>query len=194
MDHNRSAQGAAAASGASVALNERPQRVRTSREHLGQADKHIAECKTHIARQPEAIRKKEREGHDAHLARSVLRILEDTLTKFVALEDGLRQMTGNNGREPAVLSLRGGRPIILRLSIKQNGPMSALGGSGRATPNEVGRLWTHLGHRPDQCHPPRSEQFMPAPKTCRPTPAKLEGAATRLSRGSRGRCTLTVDA
>ena len=52
------------------------------REHLAQADRHIAETKDRIARQKEVIAELERGLHETDLAVSMLRTLEQSLRAF----------------------------------------------------------------------------------------------------------------
>ena len=52
------------------------------REHLAQADRHIAECKDHIARHYNFIREIEQRGQDASWAKGMLASLKETLRIF----------------------------------------------------------------------------------------------------------------
>jgi hypothetical protein len=52
------------------------------REHLAQADRHIAECKAHVARHRELIWEIEQRGNDASWAEEMLQALEETLRVF----------------------------------------------------------------------------------------------------------------
>ena len=52
------------------------------REHLVQVDRHIAECKTHIARQREIIQELLQNGRDTELAVSMLHALRGNLRSF----------------------------------------------------------------------------------------------------------------
>ena len=52
------------------------------REHLAQANRHIAECKSHIARQREIIQELVEKGQDTELAVSMLHALRDSLHAF----------------------------------------------------------------------------------------------------------------
>jgi len=52
------------------------------REHLAQADRQIAECKAHIARHREIIRKAAQRGQETSWAREMLRAFEETLRIF----------------------------------------------------------------------------------------------------------------
>jgi hypothetical protein len=49
------------------------------REHLAQADRHIADVKANIARQKERVAELERGGHESVLAVSMLHALEHCL-------------------------------------------------------------------------------------------------------------------
>ena len=49
------------------------------REHLAQADRHIAGAKAHIARQKETIDELERDGHETKVAMLMLDALKHTL-------------------------------------------------------------------------------------------------------------------
>ena len=52
------------------------------REHLAQADRHIAECKDHIASHHKFIREIEQRGQDASWAKEMLQAFEETLGVF----------------------------------------------------------------------------------------------------------------
>jgi hypothetical protein len=52
------------------------------REHLAQVDRHIAECKAHIARQREIIQHAVEQAQPADLAEGMLRALEESLRAF----------------------------------------------------------------------------------------------------------------
>jgi FixJ family two-component response regulator len=56
--------------------------VEREREHLVQADRHIAECKQYIARQREIIQRMAQDGHSTELAESLLDALEVSLRAF----------------------------------------------------------------------------------------------------------------
>jgi len=49
------------------------------RKHLAEADRHIAECKSHIVRQHEILKKFAGDTHGAELADSMLHALEGSL-------------------------------------------------------------------------------------------------------------------
>ena len=49
------------------------------REYLRQVDRHIAECKSHIAHQREVIQELVQSGHDSELAVSMLHVLRANL-------------------------------------------------------------------------------------------------------------------
>jgi hypothetical protein len=53
-----------------------------AREHLPEADRHIAECKAHIAHQREVIERAIRAGHPTDVAESVVDALEESLRAF----------------------------------------------------------------------------------------------------------------
>jgi hypothetical protein len=55
-----------------------------NREPLAQVERHIAECKNHIARQREVIANAFQRGHDTEIAVSMLRALEASLRAFEA--------------------------------------------------------------------------------------------------------------
>ena len=57
-----------------MALNER--------EHLAQADRHIAECRAHVARHHKLIWQSEQRGHDASWVREALQVFKETLRIF----------------------------------------------------------------------------------------------------------------
>jgi hypothetical protein len=67
------------------------------REHLAEADRHIAECKAHIAHQREVIERAIRAGRPSDVAESVLDALEESLRAF----DGHRRLILDQRREPA---------------------------------------------------------------------------------------------
>jgi hypothetical protein len=52
------------------------------REHLVQADRHIAECKAHIAQQRKLIETEISKGHSPKVAESMLHALEVSLRAF----------------------------------------------------------------------------------------------------------------
>ena len=52
------------------------------RKHLVQADRHIAECKAHIAHQRKVIETLLEKGHSAELAETLLHTLERSLRCF----------------------------------------------------------------------------------------------------------------
>ena len=52
------------------------------REHLAQADRHISECKDHIASHHKFIREIEQRGQDASWAKEMLQAFEETLRVF----------------------------------------------------------------------------------------------------------------
>ena len=54
----------------------------THREHLAQADRFIAECKSRIARQRESIATAYENGHSTDIPVSMLRALEENLRSF----------------------------------------------------------------------------------------------------------------
>ena len=51
-------------------------------DHLALADRHIAECRAHIARQREIIEELRRDGHETDLAETLLDVLETSLRAF----------------------------------------------------------------------------------------------------------------
>jgi hypothetical protein len=52
------------------------------RQHLVQADRHIAECKAHIAQQRKLIEMEISKGHSPKVADSMLLALEESLRAF----------------------------------------------------------------------------------------------------------------
>ena len=70
-------------------------------KHLEGAHQHVAEGATNIARQREIIAELEHDGHDAKIARELLKVLEDRLAALIAvrnrLEGDLRTVTAGKG-------------------------------------------------------------------------------------------------
>lgn len=63
-------------------------------EHLAQAERHVAQGEGHIAKQRAIIANLERDGHDARVARDLLRQLEEMQALHIATRDRLRQELG----------------------------------------------------------------------------------------------------
>jgi hypothetical protein len=60
-------------------------------EYLAQAERHVADGEQHVARQRRAIvAELERDGHDASIARELLKIFEETLARHIADRDLIR--------------------------------------------------------------------------------------------------------
>lgn len=66
------------------------------RRHLAQAQRHVEEGETHLARQRELVRKLERGGHGSRAARRFLRSLEETQALHVADRDRARTQLGSS--------------------------------------------------------------------------------------------------
>ncbi|MGH8269523.1 MAG: hypothetical protein ACRES1_05625 [Steroidobacteraceae bacterium] len=68
------------------------------RRHLAQAERHVEEGETHLARQRELVRKLERDGHGSRAARRFLRSLEETHALHVADRDRARTELRSSAR------------------------------------------------------------------------------------------------
>jgi len=73
------------------------------REHLADADRHIAECKAHIAQQHKVVETAIQKGHSTDVAESMLHALEVRLRAFERhrelILDRLKSESDDNHRQ-----------------------------------------------------------------------------------------------